>query len=115
MAKVPQSVAYIKDVFDPEDIEKVWEYLEKTFSFNVRSWKREFNTERSHYPRNTSDQEAFMIFGKQRIEPLLNEILKRKRYPTWIGLLSFVLKDKIAKRKKRDEYYSDRYHQPPGS
>lgn len=115
MAKVPQSVAYIKDVFDPEDIDKVWVYLEKTFSFNISSWKEEFNRARSHYPRNTSEQEAFMMFGKQRIEPLLNEILRRKRYPTWVGLLSFVLKDKIDQRKKRDEYYNDRYHQSRGS
>ena len=109
MAKVPQSVAYIKEVFDPEDIEKVWTYLKTTFSFNTKAWKEDFNTERSRYPRNTSVQEAFMIFGKQRIEPLLNEILRRKRYPTWIGLLSFVLKDKIDKRKKRDAFYKNRY------
>ena len=111
MPKVPQSVEYIKDVFDPEDIEKVWAYLEKTFSFNIKSWKEDFNSERIHYPRNTSDQEAFMIFGKQRIEPVLNEILKRQKYPTWIGLLSFVLKKKIDKRKKRDDFYKNRYQQ----
>mgnify|MGYP003447314011 CR=1 FL=1 len=111
MAKVPQSVQYVKDVFDPEDIEKVWEYLKKTFCFNVRLWKKEFEAEKSHYPRNTTEQEAFMIFGKHRIEPVLNEILRRKRYPTWIGLLSFVLKDKIDERTKRDAYYKNRYQQ----
>ena len=96
-------------MFDPEDIENVWTYLEKTFSFNIKSWKKEFDVERSRLPRNTTAQEAFMIFGKQQIEPVLNEILKRRKYPTWIGLLSFVLKEKIKKRKQRDAYYRNRY------
>jgi RNA binding exosome subunit len=109
MAKVPQSVEYVKAVFEAEDIEKVWKYLEMTFSFNIKSWKKEFEAERSHFPRNTTDQEAFMIFGKHQIEPVLNEILKRKKYPTWIGLLTFILKDKIEKRKQRDAYYKTRY------
>lgn len=109
MAKVPQSVQYLKDVLDVADIDRVWEYLGEKFGFNIIAWKEEFNTERSRLPRNTSDEEAFLIFGKQRIEPLLNKILMRRRYPTWIGLLTFVLKDKIDKRKKRDEYYKDRY------
>jgi len=109
MAKVPQSVEYVKAVFDPEDIEKVWKYLAKTFSFNIKSWKKEFDMARSRFPRNTTPQEAFMIFGKHQIEPVLNEILKRKKYPTWIGLLSFLLKEKIEKRKQRDAYYRNRY------
>ena len=109
MAKVPQSVQYIKDVFDAADIDRVWEYLGKTFGFNISAWKEEFQTALGHFPRNTSVQEAFMTFGKQKIEPLLNEILKRKRHPAWIELLTFVLKDKIDEREKRDAYYKDRY------
>lgn len=109
MAKVPQSVEYINAVFETEDIDVAWTYLGKTFSFNIKSWKNEFEMERSHFPRNISDQEAFMIFGKRNIEPVLNEILKRKKYPTWIGLLTFLLKDKIEKRLQRDVFYKNRY------
>lgn len=110
MAKVPQSVQYIKDAFDEEDIDRVWEYLRKTFGFNVREWKTEFKASIEPLPRNTSIQEAFILFGKKKIEPLLNEILKRKQYPTWIGLLTFVLKDKIEGKQKRDLKYRNRYN-----
>jgi hypothetical protein len=49
-------------------------------------------------------------YGKKKIEPLLNVILKRERYPTWINLVSYVLKEKIEKRKIKDELYRDRYN-----
>jgi hypothetical protein len=46
-----------------------------------------------------------------KIEPLLNLILKRHRYPTWINLVTFVLKEKIEKRKELDQFYRGRYAQ----
>ena len=110
MAKVPISVQYVKDVFEVEDIDKVWALLHKKFHFNVPLWRREFERELKRAPRFTSTQEVFMVFGKKSIEPLLNEVLKRERYPTWINLLSYVLQDKIAERKKRDDLYKERYN-----
>ena len=109
MAKVPQSVQYIKEALDKEDIERVWDYLGKTFGFNLRKWKEEFNASIKPLPRDTSVEEAFIIFGKQRIEPLLNEILRRKQRPTWIALLTFLLRDKISARQKRNEKYKERF------
>ncbi|HTE32227.1 MAG TPA: hypothetical protein VK666_17725 [Chryseolinea sp.] len=109
MAKVPISVQYVKDVFEVEDIEKVWALLKEKFHFNVNAWKKEFEHELRTAPRFTSTQEVFMIFGKKRIEPILNEVLKRQRYPTWINLLSFVLKDKINLCKQRDNTYKERF------
>ena len=44
-----------------------------------------------------------------QIEPLLNTILKRHRQPTWINLVTYVLKEKIDRRKKVDEFYKARY------
>jgi hypothetical protein len=109
MAKVPQAVQYISATFGEEDIDRVWDYLGKKFGFNTLAWKKEFEATVTPLPRNTSRQEAFILFGKQKIEPLLNLILKRRQYPTWIRLLSYVLKDKIDKSRKADAFYKERY------
>jgi len=109
MAKVPLSVQYIRDVFDVEDIDKVWNELERRFHFNIQAWKTEFEVVASNHDRHKELQEVFLEYGKIKIEPLLNVILKRHRYPTWINLVTYVLKDKIDKRKNQDEFYKDRY------
>jgi hypothetical protein len=111
MAKVPSSVQYIRDVFEVTDIDKVWNELERTFHFNVVAWKKEFDLVLTNHDRFKSPQEAFLEYGKMKIEPLLNIILKRHRHPTWINLVTYVLKGKIEKRKKLDEFYRGRYVQ----
>ena len=110
MAKVPLSVQYIRDVFEVTDIDKVWNELERRFHFNVKAWKKEFEVIASNSDRFKDLQEVFLEYGKMNIEPLLNIILKRHRYPTWINLVTYVLKDKIAERKKQDEFYKERYY-----
>ena len=109
MAKVPLQVQYVRDVFDVEDIEKVWKELERRFHFNVNSWKKEFDVVASNHDRFKDIQEVFLEYGKMNIEPLLNTILKRDRYPTWISLVTYVLKEKIEKRKMLDASYKNRY------
>jgi len=109
MAKVPSQVQYIREVFDVEDIDKVWTELGKRFHFNVRGWKKEFEMISINHDRFKDIQEVFLEYGKMKIEPLLNTILKRHRQPTWINLVTYVLKDKIEKRKRLDESYKDRY------
>ena len=109
MAVYSQQVEDVKNVFDAEDIEKVWEYLKVKFGFNVKVWKGEFENEIGIFPRFTSKQELFMIYGKKKIEPLLNIILKRDKYPTWINLLTYVLREKIERRKKIENLYKDRW------
>ena len=110
MAKVPSSVQYIRDVFEVKDIDKVWNELERRFHFNVKAWKKEFEIIASNSDRFKDLQEVFLEYGKMNIEPLLNIILKRHRQPTWINLVTYVLKDKIAERKKQDEFYKERYY-----
>jgi hypothetical protein len=110
MAKVALSVQYIRDVFEVADIDKVWNELERRFHFNIKAWKKEFETEAYNDERFKDLQEVFLEYGKKKIEPLLNVILKRERYPTWINLVSYVLKEKIEKRKIKDELYRDRYN-----
>jgi hypothetical protein len=109
MAKVPLSVQYIREVFEIEDIDQVWDELERRFHFNIAAWKTEFDLTVSNSERFKDPQEVFLEFGKIKIEPLLNVILKRHRQPTWINLISYVLKEKIEKRKRLDESYKDRY------
>ena len=102
-------VKYVKESFDREDIDKVWHYLGKKFGFNVPAWKKDFETSFLLSKRDRSIQDQFMEFGKKKIEPILNDILYRRRYPTWISLLSFLLKDKIEALKKRDLDFKNRY------
>ena len=112
MAKVPSSVQYIRDVFEVTDIDKVWNELERRFHFNVKAWKKEFDVIASNSNRFKDLQEVFLEYGKKNIEPILNTILKRHRHPTWINLVSHVLKEKIEMRKIQDEFYKDRYDFP---
>lgn len=98
---------YIREVLSPEDFDKVWQLLESVFSMNVVAWKADFSQAERTRPRFTSREEAFMIFGKQKIEPLLNDLLCRKRVPTWIYLLRYVLRDKLAEREARARRYRE--------
>jgi hypothetical protein len=103
-------VKYVKEAFDREDIEKVWDYLGKKFGFNIARWKKEFEDSFLVSRRDRSIQDQFMEFGKKKIEPILNDILYRKKYPTWINLLAFLLKDKIIALQDRDRSFKKRYN-----
>jgi hypothetical protein len=102
-------VKYVKEVIGPKDIEKVWTYLGTKFGFNVPAWKKEFEGVLLLSRRDRSFEDQFMEFGKKQIEPILNDILLRRNYPTWINLLAFILKDKIEAQRNRDRYYDNRY------
>ena len=109
MAKVPLSVQYIREVFEIEDIDKIWNELERRFHFNSKAWKREFETVAANHDRYKDLQEVFLEYGKMKIEPLLNIILKRHRQPTWINFVTFILKEKIEAKKRQDRFFKDRY------
>ncbi len=109
MANVPLSVQYIREVFEIEDIDKVWNELERRFHFNIKAWKKEFEIIASNHDRFKDLQEVFLEYGKMKIEPLLNTILKRQHQPTWINLVTHVLREKIQIRKNLDESYKNRY------
>jgi hypothetical protein len=79
----------------------VWNLLEDKFSMNIVAWKELFAQAERTRGRFTSREEAFMIFGKQKIEPLLNDLLFRRRVPTWIYLLRYVLREKLRSREVR--------------
>lgn len=102
-------VKYVKEAFDPEDIERVWTFLGRKFHFNIPAWKDEFNQSLDLTIRHKSVPVQFMEFGKRKIEPLLNDILCRRNYPTWIILLSYILRDKIDTIQNRNWQFKNRY------
>lgn len=99
---------YIREVLTTEDFDKVWDLLEKKFSMNIAAWKQLFERAERTRGRFTSREEAFMIFGKQKIEPLLNDLLFRRRVPTWIYLLRYVLRDKLRHQATRASHFKNR-------
>ena len=112
MQKESISVKLIRDVLEVEDIDRIWLYLHETFKMNIPPWKERFRRELEIAPRFVNHQEAFMLFGKKKIEPLLNDLLKRSRYPTWVKLVTYVLRDKIETRRAIHDFYKDRYNKP---
>jgi hypothetical protein len=101
---------YIREVLTTDDFDKVWQLLGEKFSMNVVAWKEYFAKAERTRGRFTSREEAFLRFGKQRIEPLLNDLLCRKRVPTWIFLLRYVLREKLATREARMRSHHNRLH-----
>ena len=99
---------YIREVLTTDDFDKVWNVLKDKFSMNIMAWKESFLKAERTRGRFTSREEAFLLFGKQHIEPLLNDLLFRKHVPTWIYLLRYVLRDKLAEREGRALSYHHR-------
>jgi len=92
MDRLPQDIAR---QFQEAHIERTWKVLEERFSFNVNGWKAEFRRYLQSQSRGISERQAFTEFGKKKIEPLLNLILKREQYhPTWTNLMRWILTNK---------------------
>jgi hypothetical protein len=97
---------YIREVLTTDDFDKVWQVLEDKFSMNIAAWKASFASAERTRGRFTSREEAFLLFGKQRIEPLLNDLLCRKRVPTWIYLLRYALREKLQAREEKARFHN---------
>lgn len=95
----------VRLVFDEGDIRLVWDYLEETFKVNVKMWRQQFEDEFRTSSREFSKEELFVRFGLAHFEKPLNYLLYRSEgHQTWIGLIRFIVKEKIAeKQKERDE------------
>jgi hypothetical protein len=94
----------IKAVFNDVDIDKTWDYLEKTFRLNKKQWKRLFEEEKL-LPSKLSNAERFIIFGQRHLAEPICKLLFRDylRSETWIGLIRYIVKDKIAEKKVIDQ------------
>jgi len=88
--KMPRDV---EDELSTVHIEKTWELLEEKFCFNIKIWKQEYKQYYQKQPHSVSEREAFVEYGAQFINPLLNMILKRQsHHPTWGNMLIYVVK-----------------------
>ena len=97
--------------FEEAHIERVWELLAEKFHFNIPAWKKEFREFLGRQYRNTDETDAFLIFGTQKINPVLNEILKRNSlHPTWQKMLEYIMnrypsKDpRVIQRKEQQRF-----------
>ena len=74
-------------------IDKTWTLLEEKFCFNVKAWRQDYNAYCQKQGSRMSEQEAFVEFGREMINPLLNKILARKSYHnTWGSMLEYIVK-----------------------
>ncbi|MGC4023397.1 MAG: hypothetical protein QM734_16330 [Cyclobacteriaceae bacterium] len=107
VSEIPEDIS---KVFDEDDIEKVWQVLEKTFHVNVKVWKQNFENEFSRSTRNFSKQELFVRFGKAHLEQSLNKILARKELtPTFLNIARYVVRDKIREKKRESDEIRNYY------
>lgn len=88
--KLPRDV---EDELSPVHMAKVWELLEEKFGFNVKAWKKEYQDYFQQLPHSVSEKEAFVEFGAEFINPLLNKILKRREHHnTWGNMLKYIVR-----------------------
>lgn len=89
--KLPRDV---EDELSKVHMEKVWSLLQEKFCFNIKIWKKEYNEYFQKLPHEVSEREAFVEFGAEFINPVLNIILKRdENHNTWAKLLKYVVKN----------------------
>jgi hypothetical protein len=88
--KMPRDV---EDELSTIHIEKTWELLEEKFCFNVKAWRQEYKLYFQKQPHSVSEREAFVEFGAEFINPLLNKVLKRQEHHnTWGNILIYIVK-----------------------
>ncbi len=91
----------IIDNFQEIHVKMVWEELHIRFGFNLRDWKKKFNSYLSRQQRQTHELDAFLKFGITELNPVLNSILCREHYhPTFMNLVEYVLTKHNPKRQK---------------
>lgn len=79
--------------FSEMHINHTWDELHERFGFDLTTWKKKFNDYLMKQPRETDLVSAFLRFGNDRLNPLLNEILGRSSgFPTFNRLTTYVAK-----------------------
>ena len=82
----------IIDNFQEIHVKMVWEELRDRFGFNIKDWKKKFADYLAKQQRNTHELDAFLKFGINDLNPVLNSILCRQHYhPTFMNLVEYIL------------------------
>ncbi|MBX7125472.1 MAG: hypothetical protein K1X47_07255 [Cyclobacteriaceae bacterium] len=90
----------ITDHFELMHVSRTWDELHARFGFDLKGWKKEFREFLLRQPRNTTEVDAFLIFGSRQINPVLNRILSRDpSYPTFHKLIDYILNEHIRQKK----------------
>jgi hypothetical protein len=77
--------------FTEMHIQLTWNELHERFGFDLKTWKKKFSDYLMKQPRQTDVVSAFLRFGNDRINPLLNEILGRASgYPTFQRFTEYI-------------------------
>ncbi len=91
----------IEDEITELHVREIWQLLKDRFSFNIPEWKKEFKRYLDRQPRNSSEIQVFVEFGKKFIQPVLNKALCREEYhPTWRNLIVHVVSKPDRQKKK---------------
>ena len=92
MAVHHRSSLTVANDFQEIHIPYVWEELHARFGFDIQKWSKDKFPMYLRQQRHASRLDAFMTFGNDRINPLLNELLCRPvNHPTFNRLLHHVL------------------------
>jgi hypothetical protein len=84
----PPRASYYEETY----IRLVWTELQLRFGFPTKPWKKRF-VDYCQQNNITDPVEGFYKFGNDVLNPVLNEILCRKRgYPTFQRLVEYVTK-----------------------
>ncbi len=76
----------------PHHLPMVWQELHDRFGFEAAEWKRKFESELKRQPRGTEPVEFILVFGVKRINPILNEIMRRPEgYPSFMLMVEEVV------------------------
>jgi hypothetical protein len=95
----------LEDVIDQHDLEKIWRHLEKIFALDVRVYQQEFKQHLT-LQGNECRPQLIIEYGEFVIQPVLNKMLRRDSdYPTWINMLRFLFKEKLAENSELRNYY----------
>jgi hypothetical protein len=95
-------------LFEPADIRRVFDYLEKTFRLN-RDWYADFKRELLRVERGMSEQEFFFRYACKHIDPALQRILRRED-SVIVALARYLIRHRIEE-KKREERVVKNYYQ----
>jgi hypothetical protein len=94
-------------LFEPADIRRVFDYLEKTFRLN-RDWYADFKKELLRVERGMSEQEFFFQYARKHIDPALQRLLRRKD-SVIIALARYLIRDRVAEKKKEERALQNYY------
>lgn len=98
-------------LFDPTDIKKTFEYLEKVFRLH-RDWYADFKKELLKVERGVSEEEFFFRYTTQHIDPALKRLLRRNQSVIF-ALSRFIIRDKVKEKKQQVNHLRNYYKQEP--